>query len=360
MVRRAGVLAVVAAALVIAPAAAAWTRVASLAYPVDLVALRTRAGSELLAWEGGPAGLVPRSVLVLRVGGVPHSVAFLADGEQFTEGPVLLRRPGGGLLLYYSTTRGVFRLASADDGRDWSEAAATALGPRERVLAGAVRPDGTPLLTLWNWSGDSDEEPVLEVAQGLDGDRRHRIAVDGRGSVAVTLANRAYLLYSVNPGEFVSAEPGTYVQRLDAAGAPFGRRRRFAALPAAPITVDRLGRVLVPAQRGDRLLVVDVGRARWATHVVARGVWLGWGAPLMEDPRGGLSVLWRVDRAYFAARSPGRGFHFVHRTASVEPPDLGRTRDGAPASTAALAWAGGVDLFAAYDDRILRERFRVD
>jgi hypothetical protein len=298
-------------------------------------------------------------VLVLRVGGAPRAVASLVDGEQFTERPVLLQQPGGALLLYYSTTRGVSRLVSRDDGRDWTRPAPTMLGPRERVLAGAVRPDGTPVLTLWNWSGDSDEEPVLEVAQGLDGGARHRIVVDGRGSVAVTRANRAFLLYSVNPGEFVPAKPGTYIQRLDASGAPVGGRRHFAALPGGPITVDRLGRVLVPAQRGDRLLVVDVGRTPWVTHVVARNVWLGWSALLTDDPRGGLSALWKLDRAYLAARSPGRGFRFSHRTASVEPPDFGRTSAGAPASTAAVAWARGIDLFVAYDNRIVRERFRV-
>jgi hypothetical protein len=359
MGRRAGVLAVIAGALVLTPSAAAWTRVASVDYAVDLVALRTNAGTELLAWEGGPAGLVARSVLVLQVGGVPHRVATLADGEQFTEPPVLLQQPSGTLLLYYSTTRGVFRLASTNEGRDWNEPTGTSLGPTERVLAGAVRPDGTPLLTLWNWTGNSDEEPVLEVAQGLEGGVRHRVAVDGRGTVAVTRSNRAYLLYSVNPGEFVPTEPGTYVQPLDASGAPAGSRRRFSVQAAGPITVDRLDRVLVPAQRGRRVLVVDVGRTRWVTHVVAHGDWLGWGAPLMDDPRGGLFALWSLDRAYLAARSPGRGFSFSHRTASVEPPDFGRTSAGARASTAAVPWARGVDLFVAYDERIVRERFRV-
>lgn len=359
MSRWAGVIAVFASALLLAPSAAAWTRVASLAYAVDLVAVRTHAGTELLAWEGGPSGLVPRSVLVLRVGGTPQAVASLADNEEFTELPVVLQQPGGPLLLYYSTTRGVFRLVSTDDGRDWSEPAATTLGPRERVLSGTVRPDGTPLLTLWNWSGNSDEEPVLEVAQGLGGGICHRIAVDGRGSVAVTRSNRAYLLYAVNPGEFVPAEPGTYVQRLDTSGAPVGGRRRFGAL-AGPIMVDRLDRVLVPAQRGRRVLVVDIGRTRWVTHVVGRGDWLGWGAPLMDDPRGGLSALWSIDRAYLATRSSGRGFRFSHRTASAEPPDLGLTNEGGRASTAAVAWARGIDLFVAYGDRIVRERFRVD
>src|SRR5213078_4733103 len=151
---------------------------------------RTHAGTELLAWEGGPAGLVPRDVVVLRVGGKPLHVVALDDGAQFTEPPVLLQQPRGTLLLYYSTTSGVFRTRSGDDGRSWSAPRATPLGPSERVLAGTVRPDGTPLLTLWDWSGDSGEEPVLEVAQGLDGAIRHRIAVDGAGSVAVTPRNR--------------------------------------------------------------------------------------------------------------------------------------------------------------------------
>jgi hypothetical protein len=156
MTRRTGVLAVLVGALVLAPAAAAWRTIARLDYPVDLVGLRTNQGTELLAWEGGPAGLVPRDVVVLRVGGAPQRLATLGDGELFTAPPVVLRQPRGALLLYYSTTRGIYRLDSADDGRSWSVPRATSLRPTERVLGGTVRPDGTPLLTVWDWSGDSD------------------------------------------------------------------------------------------------------------------------------------------------------------------------------------------------------------
>jgi hypothetical protein len=354
-----GVLAVIGAALALTPSAAAWSRVADLPYAVDLVGLRTHAGTELLAWEGGPAGFVPRDVLAMRLGTPPRVLASLADDEELTGLPVVLQQPGGTLLLYYSTTRGVFRLVSKDDGRDWSNPEATLFRRTERVLAGTVRPDGTPVLTVWDWSGDSSDEPLLEVVQGLDGDVRHPISIDALGSVAVTRANRAYLLYSFNPGEFVPGKPGTYVQRLDAEGAPAGTRRRLGASPAGPILADRFGDVLVPAARRNKLLLIDVGGKRWVTHVVASGAWRGWGAPLLPDPRGGISTLWRSDRAYLAARSRSRGVRFEHRTEPVEPPDLGLTTEGSPASTAAIPWAGGVDLFVAYSDRIVRERFRV-
>src|SRR5205814_1612571 len=106
------------------------------AYAVELVGVRTHAGTELLAWEGGPAGLVPRDAVVLRVGGKPLHVVALDDGAQFTEPPVLLQQPRGTLLLYYSTTSGVFRTRSGDDGRSWSAPRATP--PPERASG---RPD---------------------------------------------------------------------------------------------------------------------------------------------------------------------------------------------------------------------------
>jgi hypothetical protein len=347
----AGVLAVIGAALVLAPSADAWTRVANLAYAVDLVGFRTQAGTELLAWEGGPAGLVPRDVIVLRVGGAPQPLATLADDVQFTEPPVVLQQPGGTLLLYYSTTSGVFRLASTDDGRSWIGPSATLLRPTERVLSGAVRPDGTPLLAVWDWSGDSDEQPVFEIVQGLDNEQRHTIGADVSGSLVVAPGNRAFLL--------ATAAGVTYVQQLDATGEPVGAQVGLNALPMGPPLADRFGDVLVPAVRGRRLLVIAVGHRRVRTHVVARDLWLGWGAPLLLDPRGGVSSLWTVDRAYLAVRSTSRGARFEHRTRSHEPADGGSTSAGGLASTAAIAWSHGVDLFVAFDDRIVRERFRV-
>jgi hypothetical protein len=311
----------------------------------------------LLAWNGGPPGFIPRDLFVLRVGGKPIDVATLQDNEEFTTAPLLLQQPRGTLLLYESTTRGVFRYSSTDDGRSWRGPATTAFSATERILAGAVRPNGTPLFTVWDWDGDSSVEPVLETAQGLDGSLRHRITVDGGGSVAVTPGNQAYLLYGFNPGEFVAGKPATYLQRLDSSGARIGSRRVMTGV-TGPVTSDRFGNILVPAWRNGTMLVVNVRAGRRSEHVLGRGFYLSWASPVLFDPRGRVCAVWSLDRAFAGVGLGPRGERFEGRTSWVDPPFLGLTSGSRP-STVALAWAHGVDLFAAYDDGILRQRFRL-
>ncbi len=354
MTRRVGVLAVLAGALALVPLAGAWTRVADLPYAVDLTALRTQRATELLAWYGGPSDFGVRDLLVLRVGGKPLTLTSLQDNELFTARPVLLQQPRGTVLLYFSTTHGVFRLESSDDGRSWRGPLATAFSATERILAGTVRPNGTPLLTAWDWDGDSSVGRVLETAQGLGGEVRHRISIDGNGSVAVTPRNQAYLLYFFNPGELVPGKPATYLQRLNASGAPVGSRRVVVGALGPP-TVDRFGDVLVPASGHNRLLVLNVSRR--TKHVVGRGFFLGWEA-LLVDPRGRLCALWSRDRDFGAAGLSPRGTRLEERTSWVEPPQLGLAAGSRPSSVA-LAWAHGIDLFISFDDTIVRERFRL-
>jgi hypothetical protein len=293
---------------------------------------------------------------VLRVGGSPNAVVTLRDGESFTSGPVLLQQPRGMLLLYFSTTRGVFRLESSDDAREWQGPFATAFTATERVTGGAVRPNGTPLLTAWIWDGDSSVEPVLETAQGLAGEIRHSVSIDGVGSVVVTPKNQAYLLYAFNPGEFVPGKPATYLQRLDATGGPMGARRVVAGA-TGHAAVNRFGEVLVPVSRGQRLVVLTVGAGRIREHVLARGFYLGWDA-LLVDPLGRLCAVWTRDRDFAAASITSRGQRVSSKTPWVEPPQLGLAAGSLP-SRAALAWAHGVDLFISFDDRIVRQRFRL-
>lgn len=356
MPRSLGALFILAAALLLAPAAEAWTRIADLAYGVELVGLRTRAGTELLAWNGGPAGLIPRQLVLLRVGASPRALLSLADEEEFTAKPVLLQQPRGKLLLYDSTTRGVVRLESTDDGRTWSGPFATELGATERVLGGAVRPNGTPLLAAWLWDGDSAVEPVLETVQGLAGGQRHVISIDAVGAIAVTRRNEAYLVYGFNPGEFVAGQPATYLQRLDGAGAPASARRRIPDR-AGPPTAGRTGELLIPAKRGVVLQVLTVRGGHQTVRTVARGFWLSWASPIMFDVKGRPSALWGDDNEFLAVRSRGHDLRFRNRTSLRQPPLFPAVTANGPQTTMTLLSDKGIDLFINYDDRILRERF---
>jgi hypothetical protein len=101
-----------------------------------------------------------------------------------------------------------------------------------------------------------------------------------------------------------------------------------------------------------------VRQGRRATHVVRRGFFLGWAGPLLLDPKGRLCAVWSHDRAFLAARSSSRGERFEQTTPQIDPPLVDSSTSNGAASTAAIAWRDGLDLFIGYEHRVVRQRFR--
>src|SRR5919202_4229047 len=88
-----GVVALAAVWLALASPARAWTPVFGPADEARLLALRTKAGTELLVWGG------PHSVLASRNGAPPELVAA-APGDSFVTPAAVLQSPDGAILVY--------------------------------------------------------------------------------------------------------------------------------------------------------------------------------------------------------------------------------------------------------------------
>src|SRR3954468_5146043 len=130
---------VVIVALVLAPAAAAWTPISTT--PLQNIdqasALRTSAGTELAAWDDDNSGLWLWSSK-----GSAKQIATIP----FVNQPQLVQQPSGAIQLYAGSGSGVQRFQSTDDGATWSGpfkiVSPTTSGP---VVSATVRRDGTPM-----------------------------------------------------------------------------------------------------------------------------------------------------------------------------------------------------------------------
>jgi hypothetical protein len=133
------------AALVLVPAAGAWTKLTgdTLQNIVDPSVVVLPNGSELIAYREPVAGnfkVVHDGATVTVVSGRP----IVGDG--------VILQTGGTLALFFSDDQGAVRSTSSDGGASWSAPVKTQADSVGDVQAGAVEPDGT---TLFSQDGTS-------------------------------------------------------------------------------------------------------------------------------------------------------------------------------------------------------------
>jgi hypothetical protein len=304
------------AALILTPAAAAWTPISTA--PLQNVAraavLRTRAGTEIVAYSDGGSGLY---VWSSANGG--KQIATVP----FVEQPQLVQQPSGAIQLYAGSGSGIVRFQSADDGASWSGpfpiVSPSTTGP---VVGAAVRTDGTPMFT-------QDSTAGIDVFQGLNGETAHEAFTSCCGygeSLAVDTNDYAQLAFWSN----ASAFPSLFVyEGLDATGAQAGPGRAFGQPQTAPrddhvpLVADGAGNTFMgfaagyPTATAFAVNAFQGGNLGWST-VVAGGKFAG-GDPHMDlsvDPSNRLWAVWSQGGAVHARRSRSAAHHFGAPTAA--------------------------------------------
>jgi hypothetical protein len=315
-------IAPIAVALILAPAAHAWTQISS--GPVTNImqpgVLRTGAGTELAAYSDGASTI---KVWSSAKGDVTVASGLLSAGK-----PSLIQLPAGPLELYAPATtagfalQGVLRWESSTDGATWSGPFLTHspnLGPIE---AAAVRKNGTPMFS-------QDSTFGITVYQGLNGETSHTVFTGCCGyaeSLAVDTNDYAQIAFWSNANAF----PNVFVyEGLDGSGAQAGPGRAFGApqtIPRdddVPLVADGSGNTFMgwsggyPTSTSFAVNAFQGGNLGWST-VVAGGSFSG-GDPHMAlavDPANRLWSVWTQGGAVHARRSRSAAHHFGSPTAA--------------------------------------------
>ena len=150
-------VAVAFAALVLAPAAGAWTALGTGVGVTTVPSLVVTRVGTLLASFDTPNG----TIQVSRDGAAPK---VLVSGDPIPGRTQLLQQPNGTLQLYFPNAQGVGRLTSGDDGQTWTGPIQTQSHTTGPVNGGAVAPDGTPYFA-------QDGTGFVNVFEGLNGER---------------------------------------------------------------------------------------------------------------------------------------------------------------------------------------------
>jgi len=156
---RAGVRSIVPvlAALVLAPAAGAWTSIPGTVQNIVIPSMIvTQAGTELVSFESPSA----QTISVMRTGGAPTVVVA---NDPIVGRTQLVQQPNGAIQLYFPNAQGVGRMTSVDDGRSWTGPSQTQSHTVGGVQGAAVAPDGTPYFS-------QDGTGFVNVFRGLNGE----------------------------------------------------------------------------------------------------------------------------------------------------------------------------------------------
>src|SRR5438874_8040404 len=250
-----------AAALVLAPAAGAWTSLTddTLQNIVDPSVVVLPSGTELIAYREPVAG----NFKVIHGG----ATATVVSGRPIVGDGVILQT-GGTLTLLFSDEQGVVRSTSSDGGASWSApvktAQTTSVGD---VQAGATRPDGT---TLFSQDGTS----FLNVfAGGAPGQNVFPFCCGYAESLAVDSSGLAQIAFWSN----ATGRAGFLYGKLDAAGALAGSLRNLSTgetIPRdnrVPLVADAKGNPFVGFSTGypsSTSFVVETMRSGAARHEV--------------------------------------------------------------------------------------------
>lgn len=302
-------IASVAATLVLAPAAGAWTKLTgdTLQNIVDPSVLVLSDGTELIAYREPVAG----NLKLIRNG----STTTLASGLAIVGDAVLA--PGSGVIyLFGSGPSGVVRYQSSDGGASWSGPAAAMSKDVGDVQAAAVRPGGPPLYS-------QDGTGFLNVFQGAGSEVVHNLfphccayaeslAVDSTGQAQIAFWSNATgqsdFLYGALDG--TGALIGGELKRLGS-GQTIPRDDRV------PLVADANGNTFAAYSEGyptsTSFHVVRLqGRRVTSSLVLGRGTFVG-GEPHMAlsvDASDRLWAVWTQSGVVWAARSRSHGAHF--------------------------------------------------
>jgi hypothetical protein len=350
-------IAPIALALILAPAAHAWTQVSTV--PVTNImqpgVLRTNTGAELAAYSDGSS--------TLKVWSSAHGDVTVASGLVSSGKPALVQLPAGPIELYAPATtagfalQGVLRWESVNDGASWSRPVATHSPNLGGIEAATVRRNGTPMFT-------QDSTFGVFVYQGLNGEISHNVfnACCGYAeSLAVDTNDYAQIAFWSNANAF----PSQFVyEGLDSSGGQAGPGRAFGAPQTTPrdddvpLVADGAGNTFMgwsggyPTSTSFVVNAFQAGNLGWNT-VVAGGSFNG-GDPHMGlgvDPSNRLWAVWTQGGAVHARRSRSAARHF----GAASSAGLG----GATAyQLAALALTNGrVDVFVNTGSAIVHQSF---
>jgi hypothetical protein len=298
------VLAAVAVALAVAPAAGAWTPLASGLQNIVVPALIvTQAGTELAAFDSPTGG----TISISRNDGAPKVVV---SGDPIAGNSRLVQQPSGAIQLYFPNSQGVGRLTSTDDGVSWTGPIQTQSHDVGPVVGATVLADGTPLFS-------QDGTGFVNVFRGLNGETVKNVfprccgyyeslAVDSSGLVQVAFYSNA------------DTDGGTLVEPLGADLTPATPTTLKPVAPhEAPLVADHLGNTFLawapgyPTATGFSVVPFRNGSPA-GDGVTFRGTFGG------SDPHMALSVdgqdrlwaVWTQGGAVHAARSRSHGMHF--------------------------------------------------
>src|SRR3954463_14404561 len=179
-----------AALVLLAPAAGAWTTLGTGVGVTTIPSLTVTQAGTLLASFDTPNGTIQLS----RNGSTPR---VLVTGDPIPGRTQLLQQPNGTLQLYFPNAQGVGRLTSSDDGQTWTGPIQTQSHTTGPVNGGAIAPDGTPYFA-------QDGTGVVNGFAGLNGEGgRHAstrccgspesVAVDSPGLAEVAFSSNADL-----------------------------------------------------------------------------------------------------------------------------------------------------------------------
>jgi hypothetical protein len=297
-------VAVAALSLAAAPAAAAWTTLASGLLPTVTPSLIvTQAGTELAVFDSPSAG----TISVSRSGGAPKVVV---SGDPSANRAELVQQPSGAIQLYFPNAQGVGRLTSTDDGASWTGPVQTQSHTTGPVEAAAVLPDGTPLFS-------QDGTGFVNVFRGLNGEAVKNVYSRCCGyheSLAVDSTGLAQIAF------FSNADP-SWATVYAPLGADLTPGAAFPLKPVAeheaPLVADRSGNSFLawapgyPTATGVSVVPFRAGSP------AGDGVSLFRGAfgdnehlALAVDPQDRVWALWTASGSLFAARSRSQAMHF--------------------------------------------------
>jgi hypothetical protein len=289
-----------AAVLVLAPAAAAWTKLTgdTLQNIVDPSVVVLPSGLEVIAYREPVAG----NFKVIHDG----ATSTVVSGRPIVGDGVILQT-GGGLTLLFSDEQGVVRSTSSDGGATWNapvKTQATAVGD---VQAGAVRPDGT---TLFSQDGTS----FLNVfAGGAAGANAFPFCCGYAESLAVDSAGLAQIAFWSN----ATGQSGYLYGPI---GGPYtnltGGKESLSNDARVPLVADLSGNTFVAWQTGyptaDAFVVSSYrgGALQRTVKFTGKYAQPDPAMALSVDASGRLWAVWTRAGSVWAARSRSHGAHF--------------------------------------------------
>jgi hypothetical protein len=304
--------AVAIAALVLAPAAGAWTTLGSgVGVTTTPSLIVTQAGTVLASFDT-PNG----TIQVVRNGGAPKTIV---TGDPVPGRTQVVQQPNGALQLYFPNAQGVGRMTSTDDGQTWTGPIQTQSHTTGPVEGAAVAPDGTPYFA-------QDGTGFVNVFRGLNGEQVKNVYTRCCGyheSLAVDTNGVAQIAFYSN----ADPDAATVYEKLAAdltPGAPLVLKP--IAEHEAPLVADRLGNAFLAWAPGyptaTSLSVVPfAGGSPSGDGVTFRGPFSG-PEPhlaLAVDSSNKLWIVWTQGGKLHAARSRTHGLSFGAAVSAAEP-----------------------------------------